>query len=151
MLVTFLSSLHRLGLSLNFLASASAMDTGMEVPPEKRASSEPGFRWGQRAGDYFVQQLDPNSAAADSGLAVEDQLLTVNGQRVSDESLWNELFHAPVHALAEVSVLRDGLLQNYSWHLPAALKNTCLIKIDPNAASADQARRRQWFNQTMED
>ncbi len=139
------------GLDITFLPPCQSEDSGTEVSGERRASSEPGFRWQERHGRCFVKNLDGESEAAIAGIAVDDEILAVAGERASTENLWRNLCLSTKGRILEMLVLRDGLQYRYEWPLRAAEKNTCLLRFATTASSAAQVRRRQWCNLTMEE
>lgn len=150
MLPLALTAKH-VGLEIAFLPPCHVEDNGTETPGERRASSEPGFRWQERHGRWFVTALDPQSQAACAGVAVDDELLAVAGERVDGENLWRKLCHSSEGEKVALSVLRDGLQYRYEWPLGKAEKTTCLLSFATTASSAAQLRRRQWCNLTMEE
>lgn len=139
------------GLEIAFLPPCHVADNGTEAPGERRASSEPGFRWQKRHDRWFVSALDAQSHAAIAGLAVDDEILAVTGERVDGENLWRALCQSDAGKKVNLLVLRDGLQYRYEWFLQTAEKNTCLLAFATTADSATQVRRRQWCNLTMEE
>lgn len=142
---------QRAGLEIAFMPPCHAADNGTEAPGERRASSEPGFRWQKRHNRWFVSALDAQSPAAIAGLAVDDEILAVACERVDGENLWRALCQSSAGKEVDLLVLRDGLQYRYEWSLKTAEKNTCLLTFSTTADSAAQVCRRQWCNLTMEE
>lgn len=136
-----------LGLELTLLPAINADDTGSEAPANARATSEPGFRWRMTNGKTYLRALNPKSAAARAGLATDDELLTLNGERITTDNLWQGLCKQSPNSIVLLSILRDGIQTEYQFPLAQAEKNTCILRANKNADSTTQARRRQWLNQ----
>lgn len=141
----------RSGLELQMLPQANLQDMGGDAPPSARATSELGFRLREHQGAFFVRAIVQDSPALQAGVAVEDKVLTINGEVATVESLWRCGFKNQVGATVQITVLRDGLERHYQFLLGKALKLIGYLKVNQQAGSREQARRRQWFNQALEE
>lgn len=135
------------GLSLQYLAPLSINDTGTSANPNQRASSEAGFRWQEQQGKFLIRLNDPNSAAAQAGIAAGDEIIAVCGEKVSAATLWQQLMCGQSGRNVSIHVLRDGLLRQYQWPLAPALKNTAWLSIHSKAEMLALKRREKWWQQ----
>lgn len=140
----------RAGLNYQCLSPISADDTGTEAPAGIRASSEPGIRWREERGRLLIRITDPDSPALQAGLAAGDEIISINSERASADSLWRLLCKNRPGTTVRAAILRDGIEYRYCWPLLPPEKNTCLLSINEHAGSREQARRRQWFNQALD-
>lgn len=105
------------------------MRWGIEAATENGNRSECGFRW--QGAEMAVQQLDPDSAAARAGLAVDDRIVAVNRLKAAPERLRQWLLAAAPGSLVTLHVFRDGVLHDITFTLAEAPATTCKIHRKP--------------------
>ncbi len=110
------------------------------------STSEPGFRWSRKGQGFKVMQLDSASPAAESGLAVDDEIIAVNHFVATHSLLERALLLGLVGEEVTLHVFRDTYLYHFSFKLQPAIKNTASLTIDDKAALMNSELRRQWLN-----
>lgn len=136
---------EQLGLSLQTVASSSAH----KHQAKQRHSSDPGFTWQTNNNTLTINRLDDNSPAALSGLAVGDKLVAVNHLRATAQTLSHTLHHNQPQSAVTLHIFRDSYLYHFQTHLQSPPHDSALLRIDPQANSNAQARRRRWFKQSL--
>lgn len=136
----------RLGLALQMQPSAGAGDLGSDVPAAQRYQSDPGIRWQRRGEHYIVSRIDETSPAALAGIAMDDDIIAVNGYRASEAQLARHLQHAAPGNAALLHIFRDNVLEAIAFTLNPAPADTCIITRDPDADEDSRIRQRHWLN-----
>ncbi|MDO5090703.1 MAG: PDZ domain-containing protein [Cardiobacteriaceae bacterium] len=110
---------------LPLIASGKIFGLTINAAPDNGNRSECGFRW--QGADMAVQQLDPESAAARAGLAVDDRIIAVNHLKASPERLRQWLLTANPETPVTLHIFRDGVLHDITFPLAQAPAHTCTI------------------------
>ena len=127
-------------------AAASPGELRSDAAEHRRHQSSPGIRWKQQGGRYLVSRIDENSPAALAGIAMDDDIIAVNGYRATDDQLERHLHHAAPGNAALLHIFRDNILEAIAFTLRPAPADSCNISRDPDAPSAARTRRRHWLN-----
>ena len=135
-----------LGLTIHMQAAASPGELRSDAPEHRRHQSSPGIRWKQQGGRYLVSRIDENSPAALAGIAMDDDIIAVNGYRATDDQLERHLHHAAPGNAALLHIFRDNILEAIAFTLRPAPADSCNISRDPDAPSTARTRRRHWLN-----
>lgn len=135
---------QQMGLALEYLAPQSLQDLGGSLNGN-RATSDAGFRWQQQNGRFFVLINQPDSAAAQAGIAANDEIISICGETPTAERLWQALMLGKSGQHVQMTLLRDGLMRHYQWQLGEALKNTACLSIQKDANHAALARCQHWL------
>ncbi len=135
-----------IGLTIHMLPAASNGDLGSDVPTAQRYQSDPGIRWQKHGNHYHVTRIDETSPAALAGIAMDDQLIAVNGYRADDAQLARHLRYAAPGNAAVLHVFRDNVLHAIAFTLEPTSLDTCLIQRNSDADDITRMRQRHWFN-----
>ena len=93
-----------------------------------------------------MTRIDDTSPAALAGIAVDDQLIAVNGYRADDAQLARHLRYAAPGNAAVLHVFRDNVLHAIAFTLEPTSLDTCLIQRNSDADDITRMRQRHWFN-----
>ncbi|HEY0898684.1 MAG TPA: PDZ domain-containing protein, partial [Sphingobacteriaceae bacterium] len=120
---------------------------GLQVVDENAGREEPylGVSTSTREGKHYITSVSRESAAWKGGLNVNDELLAVNGERVSGD-IERSIASKKVGDKVTVTVVRDGLVKE----IPVTLTRNTAVKyrIVPleNATPAQMAIRKKWLH-----
>jgi len=68
-------------------------------------------------GKLIITKVFAGGSAYESGLNANDEIVSINGQKVTEENLENRLKDFCVGDVIEVTILRDGVLRNVNVNL----------------------------------
>lgn len=146
-LLPLAQTVSKIGLKARFLSAAHLNDNGDKITQSsQRAVSDPNFYLRYVGGKWLVHRLQSDSAAAKAGLAVGDEIISVNHRAVSEATLWEILFLSEPHTQVCLRIMRDGLEREYQWHLAPAKENIAQLFLAEDVDSAIQQRREKWLN-----
>lgn len=140
----------QLGLDLQQMAAHHPHLSLSEGNSQQRSTSDAGFSWRQDGAILKVSQLEARSSAALSGVAVEDEIVAVNGFKASQVMLFDVLKAGAVGAQVRLHVFRDGVLHEFEFELNAPSQTLAHIQIKDDASLKCVQRRARWFNLSAE-
>lgn len=91
-----------------------------------------------------VTQVRDGTPAADGDLDVGDELLAIDGRRVTAASIADEVGRLEPGTSVEVTVARRSRLRTLTLPVRAAPAETWKLELDPEAPTAAELRRRRW-------
>ena len=140
--------LKAFGVQLHLLPSESATDMGgvIDQPPKQ---PEPrwvlGAKWQQEGAVLTLQQVLDGGAAQLAGLSAGDEIVAVDGLRMSGSQLENYLEHRGDAQAVTIHLLRrDELLAFQVTPLPAAW-DTCRFHLPAEIDQDTRARQQAWL------
>ena len=140
-----------LGLTIHMQPAACPGDLSSNAPGDRRCQSSPGFHWKKQHGRHLVSRLNEHSAAALAGIAVDDDIIAVNGYRADDNQLARHLHHGTSGNSVTLHAFRDNTLQTFTFTLEAAAAENCRLERDPEAGDTARTRQRHWLNRSQEE
>jgi len=136
--------LATVGIDLNRRVSANQKDRGGK-PPEKPSSAVSlGAFLKEQDGGLRVLRLDEDGSAMNAGLSAEDNIIAVNGIRLSLEKFEQQLALAEINDCWKVHAFRRDELYEFEVYLMAAAANTVDLQI--NAEAAETGQHLSWLN-----
>jgi len=134
------SLLERHGIHVRYRAAASATDKGGK-PAETTASVAFGVRLAERDGATYVVAVANGSPAEKAGLAARDQLLALDGLRVSGGTLDATLRRFRPNDTATLTVFRGDELMEFSLRFTKPAEDTVYLELADDPGEEACARR----------
>lgn len=138
--------LAQFGVRLNMRAAESDTDAGGKPGTrEQHPRAWLGFRT-QTAGErVIIRHVLADTAATRAGLSANDELVALNGLRVTAGN-WNELVERlAVDGTATLTVFRRDCLREFRVDVTLPPRDTCYLTLDPDADPKTVERRRAWL------
>ncbi len=138
--------LAQFGVRLNMRAAESETDRGGKVGArESRPRPWLGFRTRTVGDQVTIQHVSRDGEAARVGLAAHDELVALDGIRVTPAN-WNGLVdRLSVNESASVAVFRRDELRWFEVDATLPPRDTCYLTLVPDADGETVARRQAWL------
>lgn len=138
--------LAQFGVRLNMRAMESETDTGGKAGRrEERPRLWLGFRCRTVGGRVLIRHVLADGAAAGAGLSANDELVALNGNRVTPSN-WNDLLdRLAANDTAAVTVFRRDELRHFEVDATLPPRDTCYLTIEPDADADVIGRRQAWL------
>ena len=122
---------------------------GLEIVEIDGDSSQPdlGVRLSGDERETRIRSVRPDSPAANGGLAIDDILLAVNGQRIHSENYQRIMNRFQPDETIRVAVFRRNQLREFDVQLSPNPAKRWVIRENPNATSAQKGVLNSWLNQ----
>ncbi|MFQ5634092.1 MAG: M61 family metallopeptidase [Gammaproteobacteria bacterium] len=140
--------LAQFGVRLNMRAMESGSDRGGKAGRrENRPRPWLGFRTRSVDGRLLIRQVLHDGAAARAGVSANDELVALNGERVTVKN-WNDLIdRLAVNDTVALTVFRRDELRRFEVDATMPPRDTCYLTIEPDADPAAVGRRRAWLGE----
>ena len=138
--------LAQFGVRLNMRAMESATDRGGKAGRrEERPRPWLGFRTRSAGDRILIQHVLNDGVAAKAGLSARDELVALNGARVTARN-WAELVdRLAINDTAALTVFRRDELRRIEVVATLPPRDTCYLSIEPEVQPQVAARRRAWL------
>ena len=138
-----------LGLRVETTAKKSDPVTIGEKIPFARVPAAPYCGWGlaESNGKITVRSVDDNAPAAQAGIGIDDEIIAVNGKRVSTIAQLDHYLGTAVGTTATVDAHCDGRLYSVSL-TPIAPPSVRLVEIESPSSRQKQMRER-WLRRNL--
>ncbi len=138
--------LAQFGVRLHMRAAESDTDVGGKVGArEARPLPWLGFRTRVAGGRLIIRHVASNDCAADAGLAAHDELVSLDGCRVTATN-WSELLdRISVGQVVEVCVFRRDELRRFTIEVQRAPRDTCYLSFETETDADVAHRKRGWL------
>jgi predicted metalloprotease with PDZ domain len=138
--------LAQFGVRLNMRAMESETDVGGKAGKRvDRPRPWLGFRTRGQGDRSVIRHVLHDGAAAKAGLSANDEIVALNGNRVTATN-WNELVDAlPVNEPAAVSVFRRDQLRRFELTAMPPPRDTCYLTVESDADVKVAGRRQGWL------
>ena len=122
---------------------------GLEIVEIDGDSSQPdlGVRLSGDERETRIRSVRPDSPAANGGLAIDDILLAVNGQRIHSENYQRIMNRFQPDETIRVAVFRRNQLREFEVQLSPNPAKRWVIRENPNATPAQKSVLNSWLNQ----
>jgi len=104
-----------------------------------------GASFSARAGGVELNQILDGGAAQAAGLNPGDQLIAIDGMRVSAGSVAAQLARFEENEVVPISVFRDDTLCEFKLSIQKAPLTTCYLELDDGADESASTRRELWL------
>jgi predicted metalloprotease with PDZ domain len=138
--------LAQFGVRLHMRAAESDTDTGGKAG-SRDSGPLPwlGFRTRAVGERRLIRHVASNDCAADAGLAAHDELVSLDGYRVTATN-WPELLdRTRVGQPAEICVFRRDELRQFTVVAEIPPRDTCYLDLEANVDADISRRRRDWL------
>ncbi len=138
--------LAQFGVRLNMRAAESDADTGGKAG-SRGAGPLPwfGFRTRADGGRRLIRTVTSHGRAADAGLAAHDELVSLNGLRVTATNWIQLLDQIRVGESVEVCVFRRDELRRFTIEAGVSPRDTCYLVLEGDVDADIARRRRGWL------
>lgn len=103
-----------------------------------------GWTINNKEGKYIISKIDINTSVAQAGLNAEDEILAINGYRMSAQ--WERsLYDKSAGDEIEVIVSRYGIIRNFTIELQASQKKNYTVHFDKRSSSEQLRIRKAWL------
>ena len=122
---------------------------GLEIVEIDGDSSQPdlGVRLSGDERETRIRSVRLDSPAANGGLAIDDILLAVNGQRIHSENYQRIMNRFQPDETIRVAVFRRNQLREFEVQLSPNPAKRWVIRENPNATPAQKSVLNSWLNQ----
>lgn len=122
---------------------------GLEIVEIDGDSSQPdlGVRLSGDERETRIRSVRLDSPAANGGLAIDDILLAVNGQRIHSENYQRIMNRFQPDETIRVTVFRRNQLREFEVQLSPNPAKRWVIRENPNATPAQKSVLNSWLNQ----
>ena len=138
--------LAQFGVRLNMRAMESEADAGGKVGTRSdRPRPWLGLRARSQGDRSVIRHVLHDGAAAKAGLSANDEIVALNGNRVTATN-WNELVDTlPLNEAAAITVFRRDRLRRFEITATLPPRDTCYLTIVSDADAEVADRRRAWL------
>lgn len=106
-----------------------------------------GLRFSPKTNDTEIGYVYADGAAQSAGIAAKDQLLAIDGIKVSRQNLDKQLQHFKVGDSLTIHVFRGDTLRQFQLTL-RAVANTCVLRQKQQITPAQQQAQQAWLENT---
>jgi len=138
--------LAQFGVRLHMRAAESDTDAGGKVG-SRGARPLPwfGFRTRPEGERLLIRHVASNDRAADAGLAANDELVSLDGYRVTATNWLELLDQTQVGQQVEVCVFRRDELRRFTIEAGISPRDTCYLGLEDDVDADVARRRRNWL------
>jgi len=129
------------GIELKLRTATGSLDRGGKAATSNQRCTL-GAKWGS---DLKLQHVYSGSPAERAGLAPGDQLVAVDGLKLSSDALATLLERRATGERIQVHAFRHDELRTFDVELAAAPLDTCYLTLSENATPAMLRRRAEWL------
>ena len=119
-------------------------EAGLKLTKIEKDESDLGWNLEMRSNNYFIQKVEENGCAAQSGLQANDEILAINGFRMNEQ--WNNFiaYNSKGDPL-EVIVARAGIIKKMELNLIGNRKTEYVIREIENPTAQQLKIKNAWL------
>ena len=136
--------LTTVGIEMNRRVTANQKDRGGKPPKDPLPMVSLGAFLKEQDNGLRVLRLDEDGSTMNAGLSAEDNIIAVNGIRLSLDKLEQQLALAEINDCWKIHAFRRDELYEFEVRLLAAAANTVDLQI--NAEAAETGQHLGWLN-----
>jgi predicted metalloprotease with PDZ domain len=139
---------------LDFESALAPFGLRLRARPRKggaRVRDLLGLRLQAAGGRLVIETVERGSAGEAAGLSARDEIVALDGYRVTAEELARRLNARPPRASATIAVFRDDELRSFDVVLPAAPAGEWVVEEDGGANAAARDALRVWLAEPAGD
>jgi predicted metalloprotease with PDZ domain len=138
--------LAQFGVRLHMRAAESDTDVGGKAGArETRPLPWFGFRTRVTGERLLIRHVMSNDQAADAGLAVNDELVSLDGLRVTPVNWLKSLGRIRIGRQVEICVFRRDELRRFTIEARISPRDTCYLSLEADVDADTARRRRDWL------
>ena len=138
--------LAQFGIRLQMRARESETDVGGTCgKPRDRPIAWLGFRTGKRGDRSVVKTVISDGPAIKSGLSANDELVAIEGYRVTAENFPDFLQRIDVGQSVNIDVFRRDELLRINIVAARSPRDTCYLRVEADTDEAGLQRRQDWL------
>jgi len=138
--------LENIGIDLQFRAAINQQDKGGKPASDPVPDVNLGISFQQQNGVLRIQRLVENGPAQKAGLSAGDEILALNGLKVTLQQLEQKLLNAAVGDHWTIHAFRRDELFECELQLQAAQLNTAVLSVTEDFQSEQEIARQSWIN-----
>lgn len=117
---------------------------GLELVPQEQRAYSLGWSWNIKDGKYIISKIDDGSSAAQAGLSAEDEIIAMNGYRISSQ--WEKMLsNYNVGDEIELLISRYGKIRSLNMKLLPNAQVKYSIQTKDSATDEQVQLRNIWL------